>query len=519
MTDENLVDSYSMTNNFSLEINQSLNRFMQGIKDESKFKRKSALEQMKKQLQDSFKSTSSSNSAPATLVYTSDCLKSILKIILNILNDQMEKCREIACEIITIYLENDSTQSGLQFWDHDMSSMTLTSLFQRLGGKDVKEQSEEIRLKLYTIAYQLIEAKTKTSSNRNTFEIHLTELVAILINSFNDNFPEVKKQGCACARLIAQRLASSNFHMQSENLIKPLLANMTHQHSRVRKDIVDCLSDVILHGNNKSVNDVISHLAQRLFDQASIVRMAVIKLAGMWLLELPDRYSFHYKLMPLLLTGFVDESNEIKDLAEGLWWDVGVKYEKENEQDLKDKSDFLANQIPETYPNEFRERRPNLGCRELMRLNASKIIPAILNDIGDWVEATRIKSIQLLYIIIWQAEKNVTQHLELVLQTLFKASNENLEIVQNNIFMCSRLIGHFTEADLTLKFVFKSIRRIIVPNSGSINILYGLLVGFGDSKMLPFSLIVESLDLLNEICLTTEVSQTNNINTHFLNFN
>jgi hypothetical protein len=142
-----------------------------------------------------------------------------------------------------------------------------------------------------------------------------------------------------------------------------------------------------------------------------------------------------------------------------------------------------------------------------------------LNDIGDWVEATRIKSIQLLYIIIWQAEKNVTQHLELVLQTLFKASNENLEIVQNNIFMCSRLIGHFTEADLTLKFVFKSIRRIIVPNSGSINILYGLLVGFGDSKMLPFSLIVESLDLLNEICLTTEVSQTNNINTHFLNFN
>lgn len=119
----------------------------------------------------------------------------------------------------------------------------------------------------------------------------------------------------------------------------------------MRKDVIDCLCDVVMHGNNKSVSDACSHLAQRLFDQASLVRAAVVKLVATWLLDLPDRYSFQHKLIPLLLTGFVDESIEIKETTESLWWDVGIKYEKENEQDLKDKSDFL-NQLPENYPSD-----------------------------------------------------------------------------------------------------------------------------------------------------------------------
>lgn len=139
--------------------------------------------------------------------------------------------------------------------------------------------------------------------------------------------------------------------MQSETLVKPILQNMTHQHSRVRKDMIDALCDVIMHGNNKSVDTALPHLAQRLFDQAGSVRTSVVKLCGTWLLDLPDRYSFWHKLMPLLLTGFSDESIELKELTESLWWDVGIKYQKENEEDMKDKLDFLEENLP-NYPIE-----------------------------------------------------------------------------------------------------------------------------------------------------------------------
>jgi dynein assembly factor 5 len=81
------------------------------------------------------------------------------------------------------------------------------------------------------------------------------------------------------------------------------------------------------------------------------VRLVVVKLVGTWLLDLPDRYSFHNKLIPLLLTGFIDESPDIKELTESLWWDIGIKYEKENEKDLKDKLDFLEKDLP-IYPAE-----------------------------------------------------------------------------------------------------------------------------------------------------------------------
>lgn len=36
--------------------------------------------------------------------------------------------------------------------------------------------------------------------------------------------------------------------------------------------------DVIQYGNSKSVPDIVSHLAQRLFDQAPAVRKAVIQV-------------------------------------------------------------------------------------------------------------------------------------------------------------------------------------------------------------------------------------------------
>jgi hypothetical protein len=146
-----------------------------------------------------------------------------------------------------------------------------------------------------------------------------------------------------------------------------------------------------------------------------------------------------------------------------------------------------------------------LGCRELIRLNASKILPGILNDIGDWVEATRIKSIELLFIMIWQAEINITQHLETVLQTLFKASQEKIDKIQINIFKCSKLVGHFTDSNISLNLAFKTIKRLQVPNPGSISILNGLLIGHDPSRI-SSNILIDTLEFLNEITLTVDVN-------------
>ena len=81
---------------------------------------------------------------------------------------------------------------------------------------------------------------------------------------------------------------------------------------------------VVQYGNGKLVDDVISHLAQRLFDHTHAVRAAVTEVVGTWLLDLYDRYSFHHKLIPLLLTSITDEMPDIRCQAEALWHDVGM---------------------------------------------------------------------------------------------------------------------------------------------------------------------------------------------------
>jgi dynein assembly factor 5 len=59
---------------------------------------------------------------------------------------------------------------------------------------------------------------------------------------------------------------------------------------------------VVKYGNNKSVDTVIGHLAERLFDQTQMVRQAVVRVIGMWLVQLPERYSYFHRLLPLILS-------------------------------------------------------------------------------------------------------------------------------------------------------------------------------------------------------------------------
>ena len=77
--------------------------------------------------------------------------------------------------------------------------------------------------------------------------------------------------------------------------------------------------------------------------------------------------------------------------------------------------------------------RPNVGCRELVKRNLIRILPAIRNDLTDWVVCGRIKASQLLAILTWQAEETITQHLEDTLQVCSKAIVDDQVIVREQV--------------------------------------------------------------------------------------
>lgn len=91
--------------------------------------------------------------------------------------------------------------------------------------------------------------------------------------------------------------------------------------------------------------------------------------------------------------------------------------------------------------------RPGLGCRELVSRNLSKILPGLCHDMTDWVENTRIKASQLLYTLLLHAEDHVTQHMDLLLRTLYQAClDEESEVVRNVSTLCVNICCMVNEA-------------------------------------------------------------------------
>ena len=64
--------------------------------------------------------------------------------------------------------------------------------------------------------------------------------------------------------------------------------------------------------------------------------------------------------------------------------------------------------------------RPNLGCRVIAQQNLCKLIGGISLELGDWLPDIRVRSAQLLCILILNVEEDVTQHIEKLLPSMYR---------------------------------------------------------------------------------------------------
>ncbi|KAK5604464.1 hypothetical protein CRENBAI_016983 [Crenichthys baileyi] len=363
---------------------------------------------------------------------------------------------------------------------------------ERFGDKEILEPSEELRL-------SAVEMLTLTVDVCGTHLTHyLNETISILLRTIVDPFPDVRKESCKCTVSFAKSVPE-HFHMQAESLVKPLMQTITHQHSRVRVSAIEATGAVIQHGSGKNLDDVISHLAQRLFDDSPQVRKAVTAVVGDWLLNMRDRYSYFHKLIPLLLSSVSDEIPEIRVLAADLWRQAGLQWEKENEDDIKDKMDFLFTPPPH-YPPEV--RRPGLGCRELVVRNLGRLVPAIAHDVTDWLMPTRVRTSKLLSVLLLHAEDHTTQHLQPLLAVLYRACTDTERDVVNNCLAAAKLIGTFVPPPVFLKLMLE---HVTAPSSPSypwtpLMVLAAVLRGGSKQLLKPHLQLVADTLVQPEVC-------------------
>ncbi|XP_020503564.2 dynein axonemal assembly factor 5 [Labrus bergylta] len=419
------------------EVLRGLARHLNCLNEDNKATRKRALELIKRETVD--KGLCSS--------VLQEVFSALLKPLLKCLSDPMERCRETAITTVTEFIRCvPRPEESLPY--------LMPCLAQRLGEKEILEPAEELRLSAVELLTLTVEVCGTHSAP------YLNDMINILQRTVVDPFPDVKRESCKCTMSLAKSLPE-HFHMQAESLVKPLMQTIAHQHSRVRVSVIEATGAVIQHGTGKNVDDVLSHLAQRLFDDSPQVRKAVTVIVGNWLLHMRDRYSYFHKLIPLLLSSITDEIPEIRLLAADLWKHVGAQWEKENEEDIKDKMDFLLTP-PSFYPQGV--ERPGLGCRELVVRNLGRLVPAISHDVTDWLVPTRVRTSQLLAVLLLHAEDHSTQHLQPLLATFYRACTDTEGDVVTNSLSAAKLLGTFVPPDVFLKLMLD---HVTTPCSSS----------------------------------------------------
>ncbi|XP_021496379.1 dynein axonemal assembly factor 5 isoform X2 [Meriones unguiculatus] len=465
------------------ELSRALGRLLPGLETESKLGRRRALEALEHALEEAVRPGADSAAFQGPWAHL------LLPRLLRLLTDPAEGCRALAAHLLDLGLRRAARP-------RDALPRLLPALTARLARPDPArpppEPCEELRLALVQLLRLAVDLGGAALAP------HLDDAVRALRGSLLDPFAAVRRESCECAAALA-RATPEHFHMQSESLIGPLMQTISHQHWKVRVAVIEATGTVIQFGNGSSVDDVLSHFAQRLFDNVPQVRQAVTSVVGGWLLNLHDRYSFFHKLIPLLLSGFSDEMPEIRQAATSLWEKVGLQWQEENEADLKDKLDF-ASPPPPQYPEH--ESRPGLGCRELVFRNLSKVLPAVCHDITDWVVGTRVKAAQLLPVLLLHAEDHITQHLEIILRTLQQACADEEKAVLSSCVRAAELIGTFVNPEVFLKLILAMLKK--APSASGLLILASVIQGCPRNALQPHLKVIATELAQEHICQGSE---------------
>lgn len=224
-----------------------------------------------------------------------NCLDTFDLVYLHILKcyaDEAEKCRSLATEIVSRFLEK------LPRNDFYLNYI-VPAIARRIGQH---EQSEEMRLQWLQQIRDIVQRYQTTKEDTTDYLLKVyNDLVDILKKSLTDPFPVAQREACEITKVLAR--ATPSFHYQAEALVKPLLLMLKHKQSANRSVAIETLGIICLHitTNTECILNVLTELRLLLLDSTPSVRRACGRVGGKLMLELRDRYSHFDKILPLVL--------------------------------------------------------------------------------------------------------------------------------------------------------------------------------------------------------------------------
>jgi hypothetical protein len=171
-------------------------------------------------------------------------------------------------------------------------------------------------------------------------------------------------------------------------------------------------------------------LAEISADSNCRMRRKCCQVLTNFMCHLPDRYDHQQKLLPYILLFHEDDDDHIRDMALNCIHTRGQQYEEEHYDEIVERVQFgvdgdsRCNHI-DPLPSPF-DGRPKLAERLFVRGNSKRFLEVLLNELGNWIPATRIQSTKLLRILVVYCEEHLTMDIQKIIIGLVKVLNKSL---------------------------------------------------------------------------------------------
>ena len=216
------------------EVRQAIARHINCLGEGSRMAKRRALDNIRKETLE--------KQPPLDKEVLQGVLEAEAKPLLKCIGDPVDKCRELSVQLIQDFVVTIPRPA-------EILPYLIPTIVTRLGNQEMIEAAEEIRLALVELMTKLIEL---TSKNLPPF---LDDFILILQRTIVDPFADVRRESCSCTCKLARSIPQ-HFHLQSESLVAPLLQAISHQHSKVRVQVVYTIGDVLQYGNHKPMEKV-----------------------------------------------------------------------------------------------------------------------------------------------------------------------------------------------------------------------------------------------------------------------
>lgn len=396
----------------------------------------------------------------------------------------------------------------------------------------VVEPSEEIRF-LACDALLALLLRVHTLGAYPILHPYFEEIIIYLQLQLRDPYPDLKSAACHAFETLAcipdYELGLKYYAVAICRAILPVLR---HRHAKVRAAAVAALHYVMIvpdrakrkGSGTDAIQDLVgfreenilpiaafykddvqvNYLAELVGDKSPQVREKLVEFLNSLLTVIDDRYDHQTRLLPYLLDLMTDELNTIADNAYRCLQVCGKQYEEEHTDEILEKRQYGIDgddriNLDKPLPKPFTER-PRIGMRMYVRGNSKRFLLALVNELTNWIAPTRLKSGNLLKLVIVLCEEHSTMEMHAMLPQLMKAlkfarddKDVELQVVLGQVF---ELLGRYILPEIYLYYILPRLR--------------------GDPNVQPFGVDADTrVTAMEMLSALLEGSKANTIVPHF----